>query len=113
MNTPIEAQIIRNVNGEPEYAVIPYHVYQELAGGKDYANNIPHEVVSRMIDGATAAQAWREHLGLTQAELARRAGISQSAYSQLETSTKLRPSSRRKIAEALGISPEQVVTNGV
>ena len=31
------------------------------------------------------------------------------AYSQLEASEKLRPSSRRKIAEALGLAPEQIV----
>jgi len=54
------------------------------------------------------ARAWREHLGLTQAEVAERLGISQSAYAQQESSARLRKSSREKIAAALGITPAQL-----
>jgi transcriptional regulator with XRE-family HTH domain len=47
-------------------------------------------------------------LGLTQAEIAKRLEISQSAYAQQESSAKLRKSSRAKIAAALGLSAEQL-----
>ena len=59
-------------------------------------------------DGMSPAKAWRTHLELTQAEVARRMGITQSAYAQLEASARPRKSSRQKMAAALGISPEQV-----
>ena len=109
MTTPIEAQIINGSDGRPAFAVIPYSVYQNLTGAVDYSDHIPHEVVSRMVDGASAARAWREQLNLTQAEIALRMGISQAAYSQLESSPNLRSGSRSKIAKALGILPAQLV----
>ncbi len=52
--------------------------------------------------------AWREYLGLTQAEVATRLGISQSAHAQQESSEKLRKSTREKIAAALGITDTQL-----
>ena len=54
------------------------------------------------------AKAWRTHLGLTQAEVAGRMGITQGAYAQLEASENLRKSSRAKIAAALGITDAQI-----
>jgi transcriptional regulator with XRE-family HTH domain len=53
-------------------------------------------------------RAWREHLGLTRAEVATRAGISQAAYAQMETAAKPRATTRKKIVAALGIAPEQL-----
>ncbi|MFM0355485.1 helix-turn-helix transcriptional regulator [Paraburkholderia nemoris] len=69
---------------------------------------IPHEVVSATVGGATPSRAWREHLGLKQAEVAARIGISQPAYSQQEAKERLRESSREKIAAALGITADQL-----
>jgi len=57
---------------------------------------------------ATPLKAWREHLGLTQADVAQRLGVTQSAYAQQENSQRLRKSSREKIAAALGILQEQL-----
>ncbi len=45
---------------------------------------------------------------LTQTEVARRLGISQSAYAQQEAKEPVRKSTREKIAKALGIVPEQL-----
>ena len=53
-------------------------------------------------------RAWCEHLGLTQAEVASRLGISQAAYSQHENSQTLRKSTRIKMANALGLRAEQL-----
>lgn len=107
--TPIDAQIINGSDGRPEFAVIPYELFQQLTGAKSYSDHVPHEVVSRMVDGASAARAWREHLNLTQTEMAQRMGITQAANSQLESSTRLRNGSRAKIAHALDIRPGQLV----
>ena len=97
-------QVIRDGDGNPAFAVVPYDVFQTLIDKEVAEEYLPDSVVGKMVEGATAARAWREHLNLTQTELADRMRISQAAYSQLENSAKLRATSRRKIAEALGIS---------
>ena len=71
--------------------------------------NIPNAVVNKVIHkDMTPIRAWREHLGLTQTEVARRLGVSQSAFAQQEAKESVRKSTREKIAKALGISPEQL-----
>ncbi|MDM0037166.1 helix-turn-helix transcriptional regulator [Variovorax sp. J22P271] len=47
-------------------------------------------------------------LGLTRDEVAKRMGVTQSAYAQLETSARLRKGSRENIANALGNSSSQL-----
>lgn len=70
---------------------------------------VPNEVVALMIHHRwTAIRSWREHLNLTQEEVAARIGISQSAYAQQESSKRLRPMSLERIAAALGLSVEQL-----
>lgn len=106
MNARINIQVINGADGKPAFVVIPYGEYMAQRNvGKDL---IPHDVISRTVDGATPVRAWREHLGFTQAEVAERLGISQSAYAQQESSERLRKSTREKIAAALGIRPEQL-----
>ncbi|AHN27869.1 Helix-turn-helix motif [Snodgrassella alvi wkB2] len=80
-----------------------------MISGINLQNTIPSEVVSLIFDnGFTPARAWREYLQLTQEECARKLGISQAAYSQLETSNNPRKTTRNKLATALGINPEQL-----
>jgi predicted transcriptional regulator len=106
MNAPTNIQVINGPDGKPAFVVIPYDDYvAEHTAERDL---IPHDVVSRTVDGATPARAWREHLGLTQTEVAARMGISQSAYAQQEGSERLRKASREKIAAALGIAAAQL-----
>lgn len=74
-----------------------------------YLTYVPNEVVCLMIHHQwTAIRSWREHLDLTQQEVAARIGISQSAYAQQESSKRLRPMSLERIAAALGLSVEQL-----
>ena len=62
-----------------------------------------------MVDGATAIKAWREYMGLTQAEVSSRMGISQAALAQMESPEgRPRKATLRKVAEAFGISLEQL-----
>ncbi len=48
-------------------------------------------------------KAWRVLHGLTQAELARRTGMSQSRISEVEHGRSISEASARKLANALGI----------
>ena len=107
MSAPTNIQIINDPNGKPAFVVIPYDEY--IKPKENQEAYVPHQVVSMMIDNEwSIARAWREHLGITQQEIAERLGVSQSAYSQQESSKNLRKASREKIAVALGIIPEQL-----
>jgi len=103
---PPGATIIEK-NVVPDYIVLPYRDFVRLFDKAEAL--IPNDVVSRFVDCDSIVKAWREHLGLTQEEVAPRLAISQAAFSKLENSSKLHPSSRRKIAAALGISTDQLV----
>ncbi len=72
-------------------------------------NAIPNAVVGRCImDEVSMLQAWREHLMLTQTEMAERMGISQAGYAQIEAAKRPRKATLQKAADALGISLEQL-----
>ena len=107
MNAPTNLQIIKDTKGKPTFAVIPYAEYLSMT--KSRAPTIPNAVVGKVVNkDMTPIRAWREHLGLTQSEVAQRLGISQSAYAQQEAKENPRKATREKIAEALGIEPEQL-----
>lgn len=69
---------------------------------------IPHEVVSATVDGASPMKGWREHLGLTQAEVAARLNVSQAAYAQTERAARPRKATIARVAAALHIAVEQL-----
>jgi DNA-binding XRE family transcriptional regulator len=71
---------------------------------------IPNEVVGlRIKQDMTLLRAWREYLGLTQAEVAKKAEITQAALSQMENGEhKLHKATRIKLSVAMGLSPEQL-----
>lgn len=107
MNAPTNIQILKDAKGKPAFVVIPYSEYLSLS--KQNAPTIPNAVVDKVINkDMTPIRAWREHLGLTQTEVAHRLGISQSAYAQQEAKEPVRKATREKIAQALGIAAEQL-----
>ena len=56
-----------------------------LAEIREGAGTMPAEVLDLILDeGLTSLAAWRRHRGLSQAELARRAGLSQVWISRIE-----------------------------
>lgn len=107
MNTRTDIQIIHGRDGAPAFVVMPYG---DWLASRDRDNSlVPNEVVNLIFDNDwTPMRAWREHLGLTQAEVARRAGISQAAYAQMENAAKPRLATIKKIALALGLAIDQL-----
>lgn len=71
---------------------------------------IPHEVVGLVVKkGMNLVKAWHTYLGITQAEVAKKAGITQAALSQMEkTDNELRTATLEKLADAMGLSVEQL-----
>lgn len=68
------------------------------------AGTVPHAVVESVIQqGMGPAQAWRTYLALTQAEVARRLGLTDAAYASMESDRQLDGAARERVAGALGI----------
>jgi DNA-binding XRE family transcriptional regulator len=113
MTAPINIQTIVQ-DGKPAFVVIPYSEYLRVFPQADLKpwvpdEGIPHEVVRMTIGGAmTLPRAWREYLGLTQAVVAKRMGISQSALAQMENTKRPRRVTLVKLAKAINIKPEQL-----
>jgi DNA-binding XRE family transcriptional regulator len=98
----VKAQIIEK-DGKPEYAVIPYAEYLRLLealedkadaaavaefqeayrAGREFL--VPAEILRRELAGESPIKLWREHRGLTQQDLADKAGISKPYISQIES----------------------------
>nr|WP_113864805.1 helix-turn-helix transcriptional regulator [Brenneria salicis]NMN92390.1 putative transcriptional regulators [Brenneria salicis ATCC 15712 = DSM 30166]RBP67730.1 helix-turn-helix protein [Brenneria salicis ATCC 15712 = DSM 30166]RLM32301.1 transcriptional regulator [Brenneria salicis ATCC 15712 = DSM 30166] len=119
-------QVIHDKNGNPEYAVVPYELYQRLIANSDdgalyesvpYVSDddddvtIPHNVVSIHIDQDVSIQAaWRILRGMSQQEVAKALGITQAAVSQLESpDSKPQKRTRKKLAELYDCKPEQLI----
>lgn len=98
----MKPQIIKR-DGKPEYAVIPYREYRQLvedaemlanvrdfdaaqsallAGGEEL---IPAQVVDRLLDGENPVRVWREHRGISAADLAKACGVTAAAISHIES----------------------------
>jgi len=105
-------QIIEQ-GGKPAFAVIPWDEFQALLEGVEPNESevwFPNEVVKANIRGDSLVKAWREYKGLTQAELAAKAGIKQPALTRMEKpDANPRKSSLIKLADAMGITVEQLI----
>lgn len=100
--------VLRDASGNPAFVIMPAEDYEKLVGKKE-ADYIPSEVVELLfLKKLPIARAWREYLGLSQADVAQQMGITQSAYSRLESRKMHRKTTRAKIAQALGIFEEQL-----
>jgi DNA-binding XRE family transcriptional regulator len=114
MKTTTDHQILM-YNGKPAFAIIPYDQYQQLldsAGDRPSEEiSVPYEVVKMSaLGGMSLIRAWREHLGLTQQEVAVRMGITQSAYAKLEGGkTRPRIATCKRLATAMGLEWEQLM----
>lgn len=110
MKTLTEYQTIKGKDGVPLFVIVPYVDFmRDIASRSDSeADALPHEVVGKIIiDKLSPIRAWREYLGLTQADVAVRMGITQSAFAQFESS-RPRKTTLAKIAAAMGLTLEQM-----
>ncbi len=85
---------------EEQDAAVAQKILAEIRGG---AGTMPSEVLDLILDeGLTALASWRRHRGLSQAALARRAGLSQVWISRIERGGGYGSrETRRKLADAL------------
>lgn len=110
MNVHTDNVQVIHQGGKPAFAVIPYGDFLELTGQNKTETSIPHEVVGLVIEkGWNLVKAWRKHLGMSQKELAKKAGISQPALSQMERSDNLRDTTLEKLAKAMDLRASQLV----
>ena len=71
---------------------------------------IPAEVVYAILDGENPIKVWREYRGLTQQQLADKAGISKPYLSQIETGKRTGTTEiLSAIAKSLDVSLEEVI----
>jgi DNA-binding XRE family transcriptional regulator len=117
------AQIIRDQNGKPAFAVLPIDEYERLLEVADEAAGIrafdaykatrpetfPDEVASRLLNGEHPVKVFREHRGITQTQLAESAGLRQAYVSQIEAGSRVGTVDvLKRIAEALRVDLEDL-----
>ena len=101
-------QIVKH-NGIPVAAVLPWTEFRRLAAmDEPKTAGIPQAVVELTLAGNSPVKAWRKHLGMTQAAAAKKIGMTQGAYAQIEKAKYHQAATLRKIAEAFGIEFDQI-----
>ena len=117
MSTPIEYQRIE-YNGKPAYVLVPWEDWRRIKkivdAQKAQTSGIPQAVVeAHVLRNVSIIKAWREHLGITQKDLATRLGVSQAAVVKFEhPEARPRIATIRKIAAALGLNEKQLMADG-
>jgi DNA-binding XRE family transcriptional regulator len=129
MNTPV--QVIER-DGKPEWAVLPYDDYVQLAEEAEMLQDIrdydsvktaieqgkeeliPSEVTFALLDGENPIKVWREYRGLNQQQLAEMVGISTPYLSQIETGKRMGTAEvLLTIARALKVTIDDIVSEAV
>ncbi|WP_431856709.1 helix-turn-helix domain-containing protein [Azospirillum sp.] len=106
------------------YVLVPEDEFQRLRDALDDLEDIraydrakasppeflPAAVANRLIDGENPIRVYREHRGLTQEQLAARAGIAKPFLSQLETGAR-KPSvdTVKALADVLAVDLDDLV----
>jgi DNA-binding XRE family transcriptional regulator len=115
-------------DGKPEWAVLPYDVYLQLAEEAEMLQDIrdydsikaviergeeeliPSEITYAILDGENPIKVWREYRGLTQNQLAKEVGISTPYLSQIEAQKRTgRTEVLQAIAKALKVTLDDIV----
>jgi DNA-binding XRE family transcriptional regulator len=101
-------QRIEDAEENAELVAIYDQRMADLKAGYDIV--LPVEVSARCRKGESLLRAVRNWRGLTQAEVAEKAGLTQGYLSDLESGKREgAPATLRKIAEAMGIDPVMLV----
>ena len=113
MSTPTDYQTIEHC-GHPAFVLVPWEEWSRikpiLEAEKARASGIPQVIVeAHLLRNVSLVKAWREHLGITQEELAARLDVSQAAVAKYERSgARLRIVTLKKIASAMSLNLEQL-----
>jgi DNA-binding XRE family transcriptional regulator len=96
----VDFERLRELAEDAEDVIVAQAVLKRIEAGE---GTVPGEVVhSIIVDGLNPVAAWRRYRGISQAELARRAGLSQVWVSRIEAGGGHgTPATRRKLAKAL------------
>ena len=93
-------RLVRRLERAEDLADVEAYDRAKARGGEAY----PIEIFERALDGESRIKLFREHRRLTQAQLARRAGISTLYVSQLETGRRAGSArTLRRIADSLSV----------
>jgi ribosome-binding protein aMBF1 (putative translation factor) len=85
-----------------------HRVLAEIESGRQ--EWVPSEIVDRLLEGENRIRVWREHRGLTAADLAAKAKISAAYLSELETGKKTGTvETLRKLANVLKLDIDDLV----
>jgi DNA-binding XRE family transcriptional regulator len=124
----MNVQIIEK-DGKPEWAVIPYEIYQRLVEDAELLRDIrdyegvkksiedgeeliPSKITYAILDGDNPIKVWREYRQFTQQQLADRAGISKAYLSQIESGKRTGTTEvLSAIARALNLSLDDIVVS--
>ena len=113
MSKHTEYQTIEHC-GHPAFVLIPWEEWNlikpMLEAERAKAGGIPQAVVeAHVLRNESLVKAWREHLSITQDELAARLGVSQAAVAKYERpNARLRSTTIKKIASAMLIEEGQL-----
>lgn len=120
---------INNPEGQPEFIILPIAEYENLLmkaspfeddlsewediqiePNEDGAELVPNDVVNIMFEqDISLLAAWRVYRNLSQADVAERTGLTQSAISQAERKgSKPQKKNREKLAKIYQCKPEQL-----
>ena len=121
---------INNSQGQPEFVILPIAEYEDLImkaspfddenaeewenipveASADGNELIPNDVVNIMFEqDVSLLAAWRIYRSLSQAEVAKHTGLTQSAISQAERKeSKPQKKTREKLAKIYQCKPEQL-----
>ncbi|HEY5609375.1 MAG TPA: type II toxin-antitoxin system prevent-host-death family antitoxin [Alphaproteobacteria bacterium] len=108
-------------NGKPVFVVVPIEEWRRIeatledradaavvrAFRKNPSATVSDAVLGAILDGSHPIKAFREHRGLTQAQLAKASGTSSVYISQIERGGRRAGRKlRAKLAKALAVSPD-------
>ena len=81
---------------------------RRLKAGEDEL--VPADIANRLLDGENPVRVWRNHRGMTLAELSKAAGISQPYLSQIENGSRDGTvSTMRALADALHVDLDDLI----
>lgn len=94
-----------HIQGQP-YVLVPLHDYRSMTSGGQDAGNLPDDILDNLAAGTQSPlKILRKHRGLTQADLACKAGISRPYLTEIETGRKTGSlKAMKNLAGVLGVN---------